>query len=278
FFGYCCPHFLSLPNAMRLELDDIKFSDEAVAEMTRACQWLYGELRASGAPELIFYVGDELGNDGVKGARYGRELLKALNKVKAQVPGGFTTCISTLGIADAREYMNLLDITIPNSGFPITKETLAEIKQSGSKLGLYNIGATRFSYGYYPWRVGALARAQWSFTYDGDTADPYGALPFGARVSCDCKYTPQWEVLPSIGMLVQREGVNDYRYIQLLEEKLAAAEKAGKGQSAACRDGRTVLTELREAIQETYLDPANNWDTSTMDYYRWRLARAIMAL
>ncbi|OGV70975.1 MAG: hypothetical protein A3K19_05625 [Lentisphaerae bacterium RIFOXYB12_FULL_65_16] len=277
-YPYTCPHWLDVHDIKKLEMDQITFSDEAVAEMTRATQWLYGQLRGANYPELVFYVQDELGNHGAKGARYGRELLKALNKVKAQVPGGFQTCISTLGIADAREYMSLLDITIPNSGFPITDETLAEIRTSGSILGLYNIGSSRFTYGFYPWRVGAVLRAQWSFTYDGDVSDPYTALPTGARVSCDCKYTPDWDVLPSIGMLVQREGVDDYRYIQLLEERIAAAEKAGRGAEAAVTEGKAVLQEIRDAVKETLLDPANNWDASTMNYHRWNVAQAAIRL
>ncbi len=278
FYPYTCPHWLDDNTIKTLELEQITFSDEAVAEMTRATQWLYGQLRGAKYPELVFYVHDELGNHGAKGARYGRELLKALNQVKAQVPGGFQTCISTLGVADAREYMSLLDITVPNSGFPITDETLAEIRGSGSTLGLYNIGSSRFTYGFYPWRVGAGLRAQWSFTYDGDVSDPYTALPTGARVSCDCSYTPEWEVLPSIGMLMQREGVDDYRYIQLLEERLAAAEKAGRGGAAAALEGRAVLQEVRDAVKETLLDPANNWDSSTLNYYRWNVAQAAMKL
>jgi len=78
-------------------------------------------------------------------------------------------------------------------------------------------------------------------------------------------------VLPSIGMLVQREGVDDYRYIQLLEERLAKAKPG-----PAATQARRVLAELRDAVKETYLDPANNWDKSTMDYWRWRVAQAAM--
>lgn len=273
-----CPHWLDRTKIKGLDLDQITFSDEAIAEMTAVTKWLYQQVKANDWPQLAFYVQDELGNDGAKGARYGRELLKALNKVKAQVPGGFTTIISTLGIADAREYMNLLDITMPNSGFPITTETLKELRDSGSKLALYNCGANRFSFGFYPWRVGALLRAQWSFTYGGDVSDPYGAIPAGAPVSCDCKYTPDWQVLPSVGMLLQREGVSDYRYVQLLEERLAAADRAGRGNTPASRAGRKVLADLRQAIKETYLDPDNSWDTSTMDYWRWEVAKAALAL
>ena len=118
----------------------------------------------------------------------------------------------------------------------------------------------RFSYGYYPWRVDAYLRAQWSLSYDGDSRDPYEALPSGSRVSCDCRYTPDWEVLPSIGMLEQREGVDDYRYIQLLEELVAAADDG-----AAKKEAEASPSELRDAVNETYLAPENNWDRSTMD-------------
>jgi len=273
-----CPHFLSRRAIPKMEIDEIVFSDEAVQEMTAMVKFFYEQMRAEGLPELVFYVQDELGNDGAKGARYGRELLKALNRCREAVPGGFRTCISTLRASIAREYLDEADIVMPNAAFPVNEETIAELRDHGCTLGLYNMGATRFSYGFYPWRVAAYNRAQWSFSYDGDSRDPYVALPSGARGSCDCRYTPDWEVLPSIGMLVQREGVDDYRYIQLLEESIQAAEQAGKGNAAEVKGGKAVLAELRDAVRVNYLDPDNNWDNSTMNYWRWRVAQAAMRL
>ena len=273
-----CPHWLRRGAIRKMKIDEIRFSDEAVEEMTTMAKWLYRELRAAGYPELTFYVQDELGNDGAKGARYGRELLKAMNRVRKQVPGGFRTCISTLSVAIAREYLHEADIVIPNSAYPVTPETIAELRGHGCTLGLYNMGATRFSYGFYPWRVNALLRAQWSFSYDGDVSDPFVALPFGSRVSCDCHFTPEWQVLPSIGMLVQREGVDDFRYIQLLEERVAAAKKDGRANTRAAQQATQALKDLHDAVKETYRDPENNWDKSTMDYWRWRVADAAMGM
>ncbi len=273
-----CPHFLSRRAIPKMAIEDIVFSDEAVEEMTAMTKFLYQQLRAEGLPELTFYVQDELGNDGARGARYGRELLRALNKCRKAVPGGFRTCISTLRVSIAQEYLDQADIVMPNQAYPVTPETIQELRDHGCTLGLYNMGATRFSYGFYPWRVDAYNRAQWSFSYDGDSRDPFEALPSGARVSCDCHYTPDWEVLPSIGMLAQREGVDDYRHIQLLEERVKAAQAAGKGESPQAKQAGAVLAELRDAVKVTYLDPSNNWDNSTMNYYRWRVAQAAMNL
>lgn len=273
-----CEGFLSRSQLPKVELDDIRFSDATIEQMCRLVSFIYEQTRAEGLPDIVLYVQDELGNDGAKGARYGRELLRAINRCRERVPGGFRTCISTLRAAIAREYLDEADIVIPNSAYPLTPETIAEIRDHGCTLGLYNLGATRFSYGFYPWRVNAYCRAQWSFSYDGDSRDPYVALPAGSRVSCDCRYTPDWEVLPSIGMLMQREGVDDYRYVQLLEELLAAAREAGRGGTEAARAAQATLDELRAAVNEEYLSPDNNWDRATMDYWRWRVARAAMAL
>ena len=273
-----CPHYLSIGKADKMEVDDIRFPEEAVPEMTAMLRALYERVRAEKLPELTFYVFDELGNHGARGARWGREMLKTLNRCREDVPGGFRTCVSALRASVAREYLAGADIVMPNSAYPITPETIAEIRKHGCTLGLYNLGATRFSYGFYPWRVRAYTRAQWSFSYDGDSRDPFVSLPAGSRVSCDCHFTPDWEVLPSIGMLQQREGVDDYRYIQLLEERIEGAEKAGGGETAETRSGKAVLSELREMVKETYLSTDNNWDRSTMDYYRWRVAEAAMAI
>ncbi len=268
-----CPNYLGINKADKMAIDDITFSDEAVAEMTAMTQYLYGALRSEGLPEMTFYVFDELGNHGAKGARWGREMLRALNKCRDATPGGFRTCLSTLRVSIAREYLAEADIVMPNQAYPVNEETIAEMRDNGCTLGLYNMGATRFSYGFYPWRVDAYTRAQWSFSYDGDSRDPFSALPSGARVSCDCHYTPDWEVLPSIGMLVQREGVDDYRYVQLLEEMIEAA-----GDTPDAREAAGVLDELREAVNMDYKDPDNAWDKSTMDYWRWRVAEAAIKL
>ncbi len=270
--------FLSRSAISKMEIDEITFSDDAIEGMCRLTAFLYEQIRTRDLPELVFYVQDELGNDGARGARYGRELLKAINVCRERVPGGFRTCISTLRASIAREYLDEADIVMPNAAFPVTAETIAELREHGCTLGLYNMGATRFSYGFYPWRVDAINRAQWSFSYDGDSRDPFISLPSGARVSCDCHYTPDWEVLPSIGMLSQREGVDDYRYVQLLEETLERAEARGRGDTDAAREARQALQELRDAVAVDYRDPANNWDRSTMDYWRWRMARAAMEL
>ncbi len=272
------PGFLRRHEAVEMPIDEIAFSDEAIDGMTRMLTFIYEILRSEGLPELVFYVQDELGNDGARGARYGRELLRAINECREQVPGGFRTCISTLRASIAREYLDEADIVMPNAAFPVTGATIDELREHDCTLGLYNMGATRFSYGFYPWRVDALNRAQWSFSYDGDSRDPFVSLPSGARVSCDCHYTPDWEVLPSIGMLNQREGVDDYRYVQLLEGLLTRADEAGASGTQAAEEARDTLDELRAAVSRDYLDPSNNWDRSTMDYWRWRVARAAMDL
>jgi len=272
------PGFLSRSAIGKMAIEDIVFSDEAADEMVKMVGFLYEQIRAEGLPDLVFYAQDELGNHGAKGARYGRELLKALNRCREAIPEGFRTCISTLSSSIAREYLDEADIVVPNSAYPLTAETIKEITDHGCTLGLYNCGATRFSYGFYPWRVDACLRAQWSFSYDGDSRDPFVALPAGARVSCDCHFTPEWQVLPSIGMLAQREGVDDYRYIQLLQELLSQAEASGKGALPAARAAREALDELRGAVKITFRDTSNNWDDSTMDYYRWTVARAAIQL
>jgi hypothetical protein len=268
------PGFLRRHEATKLPIDEIRFSDEAIDGMTRMLTYFYETIRAEDLPEVVFYVQDELGNDGAKGARYGRELLRAINECRERVPGGFRTAISTLRASIAREYLDEADIVMPNAAYPVTGATIDELRAHDCTLGLYNMGATRFSYGFYPWRVDAINRAQWSFSYDGDNSDPFVSLPSGARYSCDCHFTPQWEVLPSIGMLNQREGVDDYRYVQLLEEMLAEAD----GDSEAAGTARRTLDELTEAVSRDYLDPSNNWDRSTMDYWRWRVARAAIDL
>jgi hypothetical protein len=272
------PAFLTRSAATQLPIDEIAISDEAIDGMAQMLTFFYEQIRAEGLPDVVFYVQDELGNDGAKGARYGRELLRAMNECRERVPGGFRTAISTLRVSIAREFLAEADIVMPNSAYPVTGETIDELREQGCTLGLYNMGATRFSYGFYPWRVGAINRAQWSFSYDGDSRDPFVALPAGSRVSCDCHYTPEWEVLPSIGMLNQREGVDDYRYVQLLEALVEEADEQGLGETEAARFARGTLDELEAAISRDYLDPQNNWDRSTMDYWRWRVARAAIEL
>jgi len=84
---------------------------------------------------------------------------------------------------------------------------------------------------------------------------------------------PGIKAIPSYGWLVlAAEGAKDRRYILLLDQKLAA-QPNGPAADAA----RAVLDELNQRVSETYLDSVNNWQPSTYDYFRWRIAEAVMA-
>jgi len=59
---------------------------------------------------------------------------------------------------------------------------------------------------------------------------------------------------------------------------LARAGEQGRIDGEAARAARQTLQDLSDAVNLDYRDPSNSWDRSTMDYWRWRVARAAMDL
>jgi hypothetical protein len=267
------PGFLTLPQIGGKRPEEIVFPDSALVPAAAVLKAVYDEAEERNWPALPFYVSDELGNEGAIGADYGEALVKFLVKARQMSGHDFKLIASTLRFSISERMLPHLDAIIPNSAWPINSDTIATARRAGAELWLYNIGENRLSFGFYPWRVDAKARLQWAWDWNGRSMDPLFGLD-GSETQYDVVMGPGIKAIPSYGWLVlAAEGAKDRRYMALLDQKLAT-QPTGSAADAA----RAVLAELKQRINETYLDPVNNWQPGTYDYFRWRIAQAVMAL
>ena len=167
-----------------------------------------------------------------------------------------------------------LDVVMPGRFWPLQRETLKAARRTGVELWSYNLGSSRLSYGYYLWKTALKGRSQW--TYDGTSShrDPVFGLSWGGGAPrANSSVAPEMQSVPSRRWFIHfREGIEDFRYLQLLEQELAE-----NPDGRAAERARAVLRELSSRIDEEFGSPRNDWSPWTYDYFRWQIARAIMA-
>lgn len=271
------PGFLTREQAQTLPMDQIKFPDTAVKPAAALIRAVYDMVEQRRWPRFYFYCFDELANMGERGGPYGRELMKFLQGLKPLVGKNFTTIGSEYSFDIGQQELPHIDVLIPNSAFPVDQHTLQAIKDAPAKLWLYNMGGNRLSFGYYLWKIDAGGRAQWIYDWNAASPDPYLGLAWQEddplTGGFDCTIDPHFNPVPCVAwFLGAREGINDYRYLQLLRRKLAEHPQGRPAQQA-----QAVLEELGRAISANYLDEQNTWHPATYDYFRWQIAKAIMA-
>ena len=149
-------------------------------------------------------------------------------------PGAFTRPLNEKGdtIGD------LYDVWIEGHYGDRWPETHKAAKQKGAELWMYNCWLTgagylqeRFYAGLWTWRTGAKGNGVWSYGWYvriNDSGLPESKIAWEGRLA----------------------GVNDYRYLQTLENTIAAGRASGKA-GAALRAANDSLEKLRQLIPYT---------------------------
>ena len=172
---------------------------------------------------------------------------------------------TALSGVSALVYGHLHDVWIVLAG-QITPELVREAERQGAdiwsyseRLRLTNLRANRYYAGLYTWSLGLKGNTVYSYGHyvfqpkAGAGANDPVWLPDHQRHSLDMVngYAlpgPQGPV-PGIGLEGRREGTDDYRYLQLLEARLAAADAS----SPVVREARSWLNALRkDLLAEVY--------------------------
>ena len=234
-------------------------------------------------PEVVFYLSDELSNHGAEGAADGLKRAAA----SADIPG--IRRISSVNGPYEHVLIGKEEILMPNFAFPITQPILDEMNAKNTTLWLYNVQDSRFTWGYYPFRVGAKGRFQWfnstgnCYPFD-DFDSGYGDTVYSAFVA-----GPNGPV-SMVNALNMRDGLDDFRYLTLLKQLVNSAKDTN---SPAYKDAQGVLAEVAALdvdlrnyagnkmtdAQATGFDAgAKLWSPEKCERMRWRIAEAIMGL
>jgi len=224
--------------------------------------------RQAGWPPLLFYPCDEPPKE---------EILRYLPLIK-HVPGVLTYCTPNK-ISVGLETVEWMDYACWQHRSANDQTREATLK-AGKHFWYYssNYGenplTARMRSGLLRWRLGATGMYYWH--YQAPHGDPYNCLDSTSTDHCVAYPTPQGPI-PSIGWEGQRAGIDDYKYVRMLEW---AIEQAGPN-NPHVPAARKTLDELHAAIPGDGLQVLTlpeTFNLDSLDQYRETIARHIVAL
>jgi len=260
-----------------------QFSPEWEKAYRSLIEWTKKHNAERGWPEVLFYLSDELSNEGATGAETGRKLVQ----LTKDIPGIRT--VSSMNGPWERVMLPGLKIAMPNHAFPITDESVREIRKAGCDLWMYNISNSRVTWGYYLWKMGSTGRFQWFHRYA--ITNPWNTF------DGDSAYNVTWvtpgKPLPTLELIQIREGIDDLRYLKALEKVVSEARESAKPDALkAVAAAQKDLDELRSLQPDNVklligeIDPKEAGRPAVGDFascryldrYRWLIVSHILAI
>ncbi|MCW8132965.1 MAG: hypothetical protein KIS92_21640 [Planctomycetota bacterium] len=181
-------------------------------------------------------------NDWNRNRRDSIKYLKLCREVE-----GLKTMVTLMADKDGfnRPYTPLIPLMdlVSTHSWPRSDDTiyLASVEKIAD-LWIYNNGFTRFTHGFYLWKSKALGHWQWVFSWEVANAH----LPVFYARDTSAAYAWPGGFLNTLKFEHIREGVDDHRYLELLEEKLAAAPK----DDATATEARKFLKALEAFLPQ----------------------------
>lgn len=158
------------------------------------------------------------------------------------------------------------------------------IRNRKKEYGIYNGGSgvsvggfqrDRFFYGFYAFRAEAREVLQWVYQFGQPWKEPF-------RGNHGYSYPTSDGPLPSVGFECIREGIDDYRYVQLLWSMITAGESSsdpqvGKAVKEARKELEWLMEETTFRFQAIYgREPAP--PPAELQRRRWMVASRILDL
>ncbi|MBA2482570.1 MAG: hypothetical protein H0V44_18045 [Planctomycetes bacterium] len=207
-------------------------------------------------------------------------------KLARQVEG-LQTLVTLMGDTDMfnRPYTPLIpmmDVVSCHSWPRSDDQIFLTTVEKMADLWTYNNGSTRFAFGYYLWKSKALGHWQW--VYSWETCDSHIPVLIGGDPSA--AYAFPGGYLDSLKYENIREGIDDHRYLELLQATLAGAP----ADAPAALDAKAFLETLEKFLPSypsdtglvTGAEAGASWDESaqTAHFGEWRtqLSEYIAAL
>jgi hypothetical protein len=220
-----------------------------------------------GWPPLRAYALDEAGAHGLLD-----EAVYYYGLIKQRKPELTTWTTIGGGIAMGHDEIGQLSPVVDFlSTNRFTPEIAKALTDRGKPFGVYNgagdtLAGARFFFGFYGWKTGAQQVLQWAYSFGESALQGNGLRQPDEGYIYNAPDGP----LPSLQWEAAREGVDDYRYIELLRQ-------------AAGKDAPAVLGEIMSQIPWTFQAIASGDRTppphpSTLRKWRERIAERLIAL
>ena len=243
---------------------------------------LADRVRSGGGPELVAWLSDEVHENPARSWNLDHDDALAFGRIVRKESGGAIRTTLTLMSDGSRgkDYSDLVaacDVTQTHF-WDKSRRLIETADRGGHTLWGYNCGNSRYSWGFQVYRNKAGGRWQWHWYTRSDF--PYN--PMARAGYYVTMYTPNGH-FPSPWLVQAREGIDDYRYLRLLETTLKAGgpAKGRKLAREALRDARNLPpfaiklaggAAVGGAAKKIFPNPDD------FDRLRWRIASAILAL
>ena len=246
--GYTKPMMFAAPMNLTLSgltgygpVDSKRFQQKYIEVMRK----LHAEMKKHDVP-VIFSIGDEFTNKGLPGVEYGEKLAKLTHE---ELPEICTTSDAD-GAAEVLRMAPYMNFATFNNGWDgpdrhnrgktcVNDKFIAEVKAAGAIPYFVNTGRGRFPFGFFFWKMskyGVFGKVEWFYNLQGSGGGK------GSMVKLDGT-----NITRTINYEKSREGVDDLKYLCLLEKLIRQAEKTGKGRAPAA-EAKAFLKKLEDSI------------------------------
>ncbi len=242
-----------------LKNNDTKWAFEEIIKLMQE------KIKENNWPELYYYVHQESTNIGEKLERL-YFLTPCLHKVGAKailVSNGPWS-----GIDEADKIGRYVDVLCYNYCDEKLHKKIMNWVARGKQYWYYNPQQQRISYGFWMKKIGAKCISQWVYQWGPPLYSHAGNGFYGWHYAFPSKSGP----IPTIKWIVMREGLDDGRYINLLEQMIHRRQKSSQAQLA--------YEELQKIMNKIPLSTRKlkKFLKGTADSYKWtQLWRMIVA-
>lgn len=189
---------------------------------------------------LVLWCTDELGSHAKDNVEIGIDLLKIYKSVHG------IRKFSTINSKEEMALLPYLDIVAMNTRIDINQKVIDKVKNSRTDLAFYNLGGSRYAFGYFIWKSKSTLYLQWN--WNNPKQDPFIAID-GFCKEDSYAYHSLNHIYPTYQLEQARLGVTDYRYVRTLEEYIRHGEQIiglTARQKRALSNGHETLNNLNK--------------------------------
>jgi hypothetical protein len=268
-----------------------EFSAPFVAAMRRHKEWLDAHPNF----RVLFVIYDEPRESLLNPWNRNFEQTVAYLKLCRQVPG-LTISVNPMGDSggsvDYTPFAGLVDV-LNTHAWEGSARLIAETLRLNRTLWVYNNGYSRLAWGFSLWKLKARGNWQWAY-FGAGSSDPYSPIPVGGSENPGESNTgrgPTYcfpdRIIPTPRYEWVREGIDDYRYLYTLDQRLKAAK--GQVPQQVAQEAQALFDEIEQVAPQypatglqTGAEAGGSGDPAellaTYDQFRWRAALCLMKL
>jgi hypothetical protein len=262
--GYRQPLYFATPMELTLTgltgygtIESKRFQQKYIQVMRR----LYAETQRHGVP-VIFSIGDELTNKGVKGVEYAGKIARFVYEELPEI----ATTSDMNGYREVLAMAPYLNVATFNNGWDgidrhnegrrlLNKDFLDELRaRTGAIPWFVNADSGRLPYGLFFWKMtkyGVRGKVEWYYCL--------GKNEKGSVVRLDGT-----EIQPTLDYERSREGIDDLRYVCTLEAVVAAAKAANRA-AAEVKAAEALLKKIADAVIDNWTAYTQGGETFPAD-------------